>query len=227
MSEPYINRDLFDFLAALKRNNERVWFQENKDIYETAVRGPLLRFVRDFEEPLMRISRHMVADDRKVGGSLFRIHRDTRFSRDKSPYKTWAALQFRHERARSVHAPGFYLHLEPGRVFAGAGIWQPERASVENIRDAIADDPGGWQRVTEDMAGAGFGFEGESLKRTPRGYDPEHPAAEDLKRKDFVVTCHWSEEEACAPDFLRRYAAVCGSAVPLMTFLTGAIDLPW
>lgn len=227
MAETRLTPDLFRFLAELRENNERAWFEENRDRYETAVRGPLLRFIDEFAEPLAGISPHLVADSRKVGGSLFRIHRDTRFSRDKSPYKTWAALQFRHERAKDVHAPGFYLHLQPGNVFAGAGMWRPDREALEAVRDTIAEDPDAWAAVRTAVEREGFRLEGESLKRVPRGYEGDHPAAEELKRKDFVAVYPLGEEAACAADFLDRYAAVCAAASPLMAYLAGAVGLPW
>jgi uncharacterized protein (TIGR02453 family) len=222
-----ITPQLFEFLDELARNNDRSWFQVNKKRYEEVVREPLRAFVRDFDGPLEAISPHVVADDRKVGGSLFRIHRDTRFSKDKSPYKTWAALQFRHEAAKDVHAPGFYLHLQPGNVLMGAGCWHPAREALESIRDTIADDPEGWLDVRDRMLQAGFEFEGESLKRPPRGYPADHPAVEELKRKDFIVIRHLSEAEACRPDFVGRYADLCAVTEPLMRVLTSALGASW
>ena len=117
----YITPELFAFFRELKQNNNRDWFQANKQRYEKQVREPLLDFIVDFGVRLPEISRHYVADARKSGGSLFRIYRDVRFSKDKTPYKTGAGVQFRHEAAKDVHAPGFYLHIEPGACFIGAG----------------------------------------------------------------------------------------------------------
>src|SRR6185503_15346549 len=172
---------LFRFLADLKRHNDRAWFQSNRERYESAVRLPLLRFIADLAPLLRKTSRQFEADPTPVGGSMFRIHRDTRFSKDKSPYKTHAAAHFRHRASRDdVHTPGFYLHLEPGRSFAAAGLWRPEAASLKKVRDAIVRQPGKWRQ-----ARAGLALEGETLKRPPRGYDAEHPHLEDLKRKDF------------------------------------------
>lgn len=126
-NNPYISPKLFRFFRDLKKNNDREWFEDNKQRYEDDVRGPLLAFIDDFAEPLYRISPHFRADARKVGGSLFRIFRDVRFSKDKTPYKTHAGVHFRHENAKDAHAPGLYLHLEPGEVFMGAGIWLRRR----------------------------------------------------------------------------------------------------
>lgn len=222
-----VTPELFEFFEELGANNDRVWFEANRARYETVVREPLRAFVRAFAGPLERISPHMVADDRKSGGSLFRIHRDTRFSRDKSPYKTWAALQFRHETGKDAHAPGFYLHLQPGAVLAAAGCWHPARDALDSIREAIAERPEAWDRVRREMAASGFTFEGESLKRVPRGYAADHPAADELKRKDFIAVVHLSEDIACRPDFLQRYAEICGRAEPLMRFLTAALEVRW
>jgi uncharacterized protein (DUF2461 family) len=121
-----LHRSLLGFFDELSRNNKREWFQANKERYIAEVRDPLLGFVEAFAPKLRRISSHFVADSRPNGGSLFRIYRDTRFSKDKTPYKTWGAVQFRHERGKDVHAPGFYLHIQPGNVFMGAGLWHPD-----------------------------------------------------------------------------------------------------
>jgi len=223
----HITPELFAFLSELAENNDRTWFQANRSRYEEAVREPLRAFIRDIEAPLESISPHVVADDRKSGGSLFRIHRDTRFSKDKSPYKTWAAVQFRHEAGKDAHAPGFYLHLAPGNVLMGAGCWHPARDALESIRDAIAESPDNWFEARDAVRAAGFEFEGESLKRPPRGYAPDHPAIDDLKRKDFIAVRNLSEQTSLKPDFVTAYGAMCSEAEPLMRFLTSAIGVRW
>lgn len=228
MSAPYFRPALFKFLRELKRHNDREWFAANKTRYQEEVQAPLMRFVSDFRPQLLKLSRHFVADPRPVGGSIFRVYRDTRFSPDKKPFKTWAAAQFRHERGRDVHAPGFYLHLEPGDVFAAAGIWHPHSDTLARIRDAIVAKPKAWKR---SISGPEFKslctLGGEALRRPPRGYDPDHPLLEDLKRKDFIGWTDFSEAEACAPDFLVRFAAACRAGAPLAAFLTKAIGLDW
>ena len=225
---PYITPELFNFFRELKENNDRDWFQANKQRYESQVREPLLRFVTDFGVRLAEISPHFVADARKSGGSLFRINRDIRFSADKSPYKTHAGVQFRHESGKDVHAPGFYLHLEPGGVFAGVGIWHPNTQTLNKIRDAIVAHPDRWQSIINNKEFADtFTMAGDSLKRGPKGYDLDHPLIEDLKRKDFIATAPFSESEACAPDFIDRYTDTCQRSAPFMAFLTTAIGLPW
>ena len=111
MQEPCFQPDLFRFLDALRGNNNREWFQANKERYESDVKGPMLRFIGDFAPRLRQISPRFVADPRPNCGSLFRIYRDVRFSKDKTPYKTNAGAQFRHQAGKDAHAPGFYLHV--------------------------------------------------------------------------------------------------------------------
>jgi uncharacterized protein (TIGR02453 family) len=227
MADAYFPPEMFAFLRDLKRHNDRDWFRANRDRYESDVKEPMLAFIAAFVAPLRKISPHFVADPRPVGGSLFRIHRDTRFAKDKSPYKTHASAQFRHERGKDVHAPGFYLHLEPDNVFLGAGIWRPDGPSLGRIRDAIVEDPGRWKRAVGAKAfREGWAISGESLKRPPRGYDPGHPLVEDLKRKDFIAVSELSERDACVPGFLRKVASGYRSTRPFVRFLTGALDLP-
>jgi len=157
---------------------------------------------------------------------MFRIHRDTRFSRDKSPYKTHVAAQFRHERGKDVHAPGFYLHLQPGGVFGGAGIWRPESEALARIRTAIVEDAATWKRITRSRAfRERCELHGDALKRPPRGFDPEHPMIEDLKRKDHVVGFMLTETDACRPGFIGEYARACRGAARYVRFLTEAVGL--
>jgi uncharacterized protein (TIGR02453 family) len=216
--------ELFRFLRDLKANNDRVWFNSNKDRYEKEVRGPALDFVEEFAPHLAEISPHFVADARPSGGSLFRIHRDTRFSKDKAPYKTHVGIHFRHELAKHAHTPGFYLHLEPGSVFTGVGIWRPDAPALLKIREAIAADPKAWRRATADGA---VRLGGESLKRAPTGFDPEHPLIDDLKRKDFIASVELTQKEACSAGFLERFAGTCRETSPLVGFLCEALDLPY
>jgi uncharacterized protein (TIGR02453 family) len=225
---PHFTPALFGFLRDLEHNNDRDWFAANKARYVAEVRDPMLDFIAGFAPHLKLISTRYVADPRANGGSLFRIHRDIRFAKDKRPYKTNAGAHFRHEAARDAHAPGFYLHLEPGGVFAASGVWHPDGPALAKIRDAIAGDAGAWRRVTSGKAlGARGELAGESLKRPPRGYDTDHPLIDDLKRKDFFALARYSEEESCAPGFMDEFAQTCRTFSPLTRFLTRALDLPW
>ena len=228
MTAQLITPALFDFLRELGANNERPWFEENKARYRAEVRDPMLDFIQAFAEPLAEISPHFRADPRANGGSLFRIYRDTRFSKDKTPYKTNVGAHFRHEAGKDAHAPGFYLHLEPGMCFAGCGVWHPDSPTLGRIRDAIVEKPEEWTRIT---TGADFcrifRLAGEALKRPPRGYDPEHPLIEDLKRKDFVVIADVEESEAVRPDFLDRFAAIARAGGEFTGFLCKAVGVPF
>jgi uncharacterized protein (TIGR02453 family) len=215
--------ELFEFLDELRANNQREWFTANKHRYEAYARRPMLRFIEKLAERLPEVSEHVEADARPVGGSMFRIHRDTRFSRDKSPYKTNVAAHFPHAAARQVHSPGFYLHLEPGRCLGGGGIWHPDPASLAKVRDRIVAHPGAWA----DVLASGLDLEGDRLKRAPAGYAADHPHIEDLKRKDFFAMTSFSAADVCVGDFVDRYLEVCRDVAPLVRFLTAALDLPF
>ncbi len=223
-----IGPGLFSFLSELEENNNRTWFEANKARYESEVKGPLLGFIGEFGTRLQEISPHFVADARPSGGSLFRIYRDIRFSKDKTPYKTQAGMHFRHDVGREVHGPGFYLHLEPGEVFGGVGIWHPDSKTLGKVRDATVAKPKQWQKIVNDKQfTADYRLEGESLARPPKGYDPDHPLIDDLKRKDFVATRRLAESDALADDFVDRYVNLCRGAGPFAQFLTEAVGLPW
>ncbi len=214
--------ELFRFLRELAKNNSRDWFQANRERYETALREPCLRFVSDLGPLLRGISRQLVADPRPSGGSLFRIYRDTRFSKDKSPYKTHAGMYFPVRGGKDVHTPGFYLHLEPGSCFAAAGLWHPDAAALAWVREAIVARPGRWKG-----ARSGLSLGGDSLRRPPRGYDANHPFVEDLRRKDFITSVPFSDKEVTSPRFLSDFVATCRKMSPLPKFLAAALDLPW
>ena len=221
----WFDDETYEYLADLADNNEREWFNANKKRYEGTIKEPALQFIRDFGPRLAELSPHFTAIPKAVGGSLFRIYRDTRFSKDKTPYKTHVGIHFRHARAKDVHAPGFYLHLEPNASMFGAGIWRPDSASVKAIRAAIDSAPEEWLAMKEAVLASGLAFGGEALKRIPRGYDKEHPLAEDLKRKDFIVHTMIPEEVTMADDFLDTFAGYCAAAMPLTAFLCSAVGV--
>jgi uncharacterized protein (TIGR02453 family) len=226
--QPSFTPELFSFLAELRANNNREWFAANKHRYEEHVLDPALGFIEAFAPHLEKISPHFRADARPSGGSLFRIYRDTRFSKDKTPYKTNVGIHFRHERAQDVNAPGFYLHLGPGEVFAGGGIWHPPTDAATHIREAIVATPERWRRATREGAFAKrLELGGDSLKRVPSWADSAHPFADDLKRKDFFGWAQLSEADVVAPDFVREYAQIGLAAAPLMQFLCDALDVPY
>ena len=213
---------MFRFLKSLKRHNKRDWFLAHKDEYEQAVRQPALQFIADFAPYLQRVAPRFAAIPKPQGGSLFRIYRDTRFSADKKPYKTHVGMYFPHKQAgRDVHAPCYYLHLEPGGCFAGGGLWHPDAPTLRAVRNAIVERHHAWQRVRR----AGILEDGDALISAPRGYDAAHPFIDDLKRKNFVTSVAVTESRVCGDDFVEEFADTCGRMKVLIEFLTEAVGL--
>ncbi|MEE8368579.1 MAG: DUF2461 domain-containing protein [Thermoanaerobaculia bacterium] len=220
--------NLFKFLRDLESNNNRDWFKANKSRYEDHVKEPALQFISDFGLFLRQVSPHFRADPRSNGGSLFRIYRDVRFSKDKRPYKTHTGIQFRHENCRDAHAPGFYLHLENGQVFAAAGIWHPDSASLRRIRDAIVSDPARWKRINRAKRFCErYELSGDRLVRPPKGYDPDHPLIEHLKYKDFIGVARLTQKDVTGDGFIQRYAKLSRRGAPLVKFLCEAVGVPF
>ena len=219
---------IFQFLEQLDDNNNRPWFQENKRRYESQVLEPCLAFIRAFGPKLKKISQFFTASDRRVGGALMRVYRDTRFAKDKRPYKTNVGIHFRHEFGRDVHAPGFYVHIAPDECFLGVGIWRPDGKALGWIREAIVDEPDRWRRATRGKRfRQSFDLSGESLKRPPRGFPAEHPLVEDLKRKDFIGSAGQTEQNVLEEAFLDKVAHAFAASRPFMRFLCNALGVPF
>ncbi len=224
MASTYVSAELFKFLRELAANNNRDWFQANKERYEQRVRNPILRFINDVAPRLAKISPHLVADPRPSGGSLFRIYRDTRFSPDKSPYKTHLGVHFFHESGKKAPSvPGFYLHLAPGESFVAGGIWRPDPPALARIRDAIVAGTVEWKAFKKSK----LPIEGGSLKRPPKGYSADHPFIDDLKRTDFVASVRLTDKEVCAPDFISSFVSTCRTITPITRFVASALDMAW
>lgn len=199
--------DTFAFLEQLSRNNNRDWFKANLDQYESVVREPALEFIDAMGPELAKFAPHFRAEPKKVGGSLIRIYRDIRYSRDKTPYKTNIGIQFRHELGKDVHAPGFYVHLSVTDSFLAIGCWRPESIILEKFRNSILDNPEDWFAVRDNPNFAkDWTLTGDSLKNAPRGYPKDHIALIDLKRKDFIAEQPLSDNEIYSPDF-HQYAS--------------------
>ena len=216
------------FLRQLSRNNNREWFQDNKKRYEAEVLEPALDFIAAMARPLGSFAPRFVAIPKRVGGSLMRVYRDTRFSKDKTPYKTNVGIQFRHELGKDVHAPGYYVHIDPETVFLGVGCWHPAADALRAIRDRIRDQPDEWKKVRKNRRFcAHFELGGEALKRPPRGYDAEHPHIDDLKRKDFVGVRNLDGEATLQPSFAKDVESAFRAATPFMRFLCQALAVPY
>ena len=218
------------FLRRLRRNNTRAWFERNRPVYETEVRDPMRALVEEMDVRLARLAPELTGDPRR---SVFRIHRDVRFSPDKSPYKTNAACQFfHHDAGRGAGqdaegaGAGLYFQLADGDCFVAGGIWMPARPALEKIREAIADEPEALDRIVRAAAfRRRFGeLDREAmLTRLPRGYAPDHPAARWLRFKSFTATRPLAASAvtgAGLPGALERdFAAL----LPLVRWLNAAI----
>lgn len=235
----YFTDKTFRFQRALAKNNNRAWFAEHKTEYEQHVRQPFLRLIGDLQGPLATISTHFRADPKPVGGSLFRIHRDTRFANDKTPYKTWAGARFYHERIKvaateatlqrhgpGIEAPSFYLHIAPGDCFLGGGIWHPEATTQRRIRDFIVENPESWKKAVRSPAfRRKYELHDESLARTPRGYPADHELIDDLKRKNFVAMMALDDDAITGSRLLKTVEAGLRGCTPLVDYLCAALDL--
>ena len=222
---PFFTGALFSFLSDLSANNSREWFKENRGRYEADLKEPALRFILAMGERLHEVSPSLRADPRPVGGSLFRIHRDLRFSKDKSPYKTHAGVHFRHSAAKDAHAPGLYLHLEPTGSFVGLGIWRPASAALRVIREALVEAPDRWNDAVGALEASELVLSGDSLKRMPRGFDAEHPLSVDLRRKDFIAVAPLTREQVVSADLLDHVLRTAAAGRPLLQLVCDALGV--
>jgi len=226
MANSHFTAESMKFLRDIANNNDRDWFAENKDRYEDVIRTRAFRFIIDMADELAVISPHFLASPRKVGGSLMRVFRDVRFGKDKRPYKTNIGIQFRHEQGKDVHAPGFYVHIEPGNCFIGVGIWRPDSSALGNIRDRIIDCSKQWQTAINDKKFKKiFDLGGEMLKNGPRGYAKDHPLIHDLKRKDFIAISNIEDKAVLSKDFKELVLDRYRTADSYIQFLCQALEL--
>jgi len=216
------------FLDELAANNNREWFKENKSRYEEQVLDVALRFIQSMHDPLYEIAPHFVAQPTRIGGSLMRVYRDTRFSKNKTPYKTNIGIQFRHEQAKDVHSPGYYVHIDPEQVFIGVGMWRPQSDALRGIRDRIVAKPTEWRRASSDKSfRRHFKLGGESLTRPPRGFDKDHELIEDIKRKSFMGIKDMRRDESLGTHFQRKVETSFTAAEPFMRFLCKSVGVPF
>lgn len=224
----HFDPDLLDFLAELKTHNDKGWFEKNKPRYERVYKEAFSAFISDFAPRLKKVSPHLLADPRPSGGSVMRIYRDTRFSKDKSPYRAYTVVHFTHKEAGEGRAPGLFLYVAPDEVSAGGGLWHPEPAVAHKIRAAIAKDPKRWLAATSSPSfRAAFEMTGETLKRPPSGFSRDHPQLHELMRKDFVASTDISKRDFVSASFPQKLEAVGKGVAPLMSFLCDAVGLPF
>ena len=220
------------FLRGLARNNRRDWFEAHRADYETAILRPMREFVEEMDVRLARLAPEIVGDPKR---SLFRIYRDVRFSKDKSPYKTHAACWFFHRDAthrvgQESHGggAGFYFHVQPGGCLDAGGIWMPPREALGKIRDAMAAKPAAFTRVVSAPATVRrFGALDEDavLTRVPRGYDPDHPAAKWLRYQSFTLGRALSDAQVTSARLPALVAEDFAAMLPLVRWLNASLGL--
>lgn len=215
------------FLRQLARNNEKAWFQAHRADYDSFVREPFERLLLALQPALEKISPQFFANPARVGGSLFRIHRDARYSHDKSPYKPWQGARLYHVRRREVPTPAFYLHLQPGGSFIGAGVWHPEPEVLRRLRDFVFENPASWEAAAHaPNLGQHYSLlDEEKLVRPPRGYPADFRFIEDLKLRNFVLWRPLDDETMTAPGLDRTIAADLKALAPFVDYLCAALDL--
>jgi uncharacterized protein (TIGR02453 family) len=221
---PFTKRSL-TFFRQLARNNEKAWFEAHRAEYENEVRAPMRELIEELDVRFARFAPEIGGDPKR---SMFRINRDIRFSKDKSPYKTRAAAWFHHRNAaRSVGSEadagsaGYYFHLEPGgRSMLGAGLWMPPRPQLNKLREAIAEDPKGFDRMVRSLPSRFGGLDDESaLKRMPRGYAEDHPAAKWLKYQSFTSGHTLTDTQVTSKSLADLLAKEFAAVLPLVRWL--------
>ena len=220
------------FLRGLAKNNRKEWFEEHRADYEDALRAPMRLLIDEVDVRLAEFIPEIIGSAKK---SMFRIHRDVRFSKDKSPYKTNAACWFFHRDSgggvgtEAAHAgAGFYFHLEPGDIMCGGGIWMPPRPALNRIRESLRDDYAGFAEIVQHRTfKRRFGALSEEsmLTRMPRGYDPDHPAGAWLRYQSFTAGAAIAAEDLGSkklPDVLAKHFA---AMTPFVRWLNSALGL--
>jgi uncharacterized protein (TIGR02453 family) len=217
------------FFRGLERNNNKQWFEAHRADYENEVREPMRALIDDMNARIARFAPEIRGDPKR---SMFRINRDTRFSRDKSPYKTHAACWFNHRSASprvggEAHegSAGFYFHLQPGKSFVGGGLWMPPRPQLDKLRDAIVEDQTGFDRMVRGLTKRFGGLDDEHgmLKRMPRGYTEDHPAAKWLKYQSFTSGRALKDSDIVGPHLPSLLARQFEALLPLVRWLNDAL----
>jgi uncharacterized protein (TIGR02453 family) len=209
------------FLRQLKRNNNREWFAKHKPEFEDFVRFPMQSFIASLQSPMASMAPEIDVNPRR---SIFRIYRDTRFSGDKTPYKTHVAAVF-HLRGRWQNSAGYYVHIEPGKIYAGGGIYTPDSDRLKKIRKAIIKRSPEFLAIVESKKfKSRFGsLEGSRLSRGPAGFPADHAMIEWLKYKSYYTGVEWKEEECYKPAFVDKVVKLYDELLPMIRFLNSAI----
>ncbi|GAB5418035.1 MAG: DUF2461 domain-containing protein [Crocinitomicaceae bacterium] len=208
------------FLEDLQKNNNRDWFQENKPTYEKNHKE-VISFADDV---LARLNEHDVIETASGKKSLFRIYRDVRFSKDKSPYKTHWSGGFK--RAGKLRRGGYYFHIQPGgNSMVGGGFWAPNKEDLQRIREEIATDASELRAILSDKTFVEtFGtLEGDQLKRAPKGFDPDHKDIDLLRYKQFIFSRNFTDKEVLAPDFAETLDQCFQAMRPFFDFMSDVL----
>lgn len=216
MNTSLILPETFQFITDLKSNNNRDWFNTNKPRYETALKN-----VTGFADSLLaRMSTHDNLSTASGKASLFRIYADTRFSKDKAPYKTHWGMRF--ARATAYLRGGYYLHLEPGNSFAAGGFFAPNADDLFRIRQDIDYNYQEWKLLMAHPALSGtFGhLQGEQVKTAPKGFDTNHPGIEFLRYKQFILRHSFADEEVLSPDFTENVSETFRNLRPFFDYMS-------
>jgi uncharacterized protein (TIGR02453 family) len=234
MTAPFrgFRQETLAFLRGLKKNNRRDWFEAHRPQYVRDVLEPMRAIIEELDVRFADVAPEYVGDPKR---SMFRIYRDVRFSKDKSPYKAHAALWVYHRApGRGVGkeidgGAGFYLHVEPGASLVAGGLWMPPRPSLAKVRDRLTDDPRGWEKIVSAPAfRRRFGKlsddeEGILLKRLPRGYQPGHPAERWLRYNSFTAHRAYTDAEILSPKLVDRAMKDFALLVPMCRWLNAAL----
>jgi uncharacterized protein (TIGR02453 family) len=219
---PRFVAETLTFLRALKRNNRREWFNAHRDDYEAYVRQPMTAIVERLADDFRAFAPELVASQ-KV--SMYRIHRDTRFSENKAPYKTHAAAVFPTRGLLKREGAGVYFHVSPDGVWIGGGMYAPQTPQLHAVREHIAAH---FKQLRTIVESPGFrrqlgALEGEKLKRMPRGFAKDDPAAEYLKFRQFVAGAERPGAFATSPKFYSTLLTVFREVIPLTRFLNAPL----
>ncbi|HLX13496.1 MAG TPA: DUF2461 domain-containing protein [Bacteroidota bacterium] len=209
------------FLAQLKKNNNREWFNKHKTTYEECLKLPLQSLVSSLKPLMEKIAPEIEVNPRR---SPFRIYRDIRFSKNKQPYKTHVSAEFP-PKGHWEHGAGFYLHVAPNDVYVGGGIYMPDSKQLKLLRASIADNSKEFLTIVgSDTFKKRFGaIEGAKLQRMPLGYPADHMMGEWLKYKQLFAGVEWKDDVALSPKFVNKVADIFKDLVPFLRFLNNAM----
>lgn len=209
------------FLRQLKKHNDREWFQARKDTYETQVKAPMLSLAIDINDMLATQAPDLVTDPKKA---VYRIYRDTRFSKDKTPYKTHIGMLFWHSGLGKDSGAFLYTHVATDEVIIAGGMYMPQPPDLALVRQRIADKLADFEAIAQSKKVKALGgITGDELSRPPKGFDKDHPAMHWLRKKQFMLSQSLPAEAALEPNYSKTVTTSFQSMLPFVEFLNGAL----